>query len=186
VAIELGRAVWSNKYANLMKPRHVIALTLASIIAVGLFLVGVALFSRPGQWYVGLYLGQRDYNYITDLRDRFEENPTNLVLLDKIIARTKNVNSLSRVNAIGVLSQLSFFNSPTGKQIHATVLPIFVRALYEKDQSSKRVVLEGLENLGPYALSAIPDIKKKLNDSDPIIQQEAQRTLAELGKYQNQ
>ena len=169
-----------------MKPRRkIIAFTLVSVIAASLLLLGAVLLSPAARWNFGLYLGQRDYDDITNLRDRFEQNPTNLALLDKIVARTKHPNPFSRGNAIGVLSQLSFYNSPTGKQIHTTVLPIFVRALDEEDQDIQRTALEGLENLGPYAIPAIPDIKKKLNGPDLIIQQEAQKVLVTSENYQN-
>jgi hypothetical protein len=161
------------------------AFILGIIVGGGLFFVGTLLVSPAARLYLGFYLGERDYEYITSLRDKLERDPTNGVLLDKIVARTKVSESLSRANAIGVLEQLSFFNSVTGKQIHSRVLPIFVQALNDEDQSTKRAALEGIENLGPYAVQAIPDVKKKLNDNDPIIREEAQTALATLQKYEH-
>ena len=168
-----------------MKLLPKIAIILVVCIAlVSAFALILGLLSPAARWNFGLWLGQRDYNYITGLRDKLQKEPTNSVVLNKIIARTKVQSSLSRVNALAVLTQLSFYNTPTGKQIHDQALPIFVSALNDEDLAFKRVGFEGLENLGPYAVSAIPEIKKKLNDSAPTIQQEAQKALDELQKFQ--
>jgi hypothetical protein len=149
-------------------------------------LTGFVLLSQPGRWYIGMYFGGRDYNYITGLRDQLQKDPTNRELLDKIIARTKHADQFCRGNAIGVLYQLSYYGSPTGKQIHDAALPVFVRALDEQDQSIKRAGLNGLDALGPYAVSAIPNVERKLSDPDPIIQQEAREVLQKLEKYRSE
>ena len=166
----------------------VIGFMACSALAAAFALI-LALLSPAGRWDFGLWLGQRDYDYITGLRDQLRREPTNRVVLAEILARTQSPNSFSRGNAIGVLTQLSYYNTATGRQIHAQTLPIFEQALDERGdwsdtQPIKRAALEGLENLGPYAASAIPRIRQMLSDPDPIIRQDAKEALDRLEKCQ--
>jgi hypothetical protein len=159
-------------------------LSVSVVMVVVCLVIGVLVSSPSFGWNLGLYRGKRDLDYLIDLRDKLERDPTNQALLEKIIAQTQPSNSGSRGNAIAVLSQLSFYDSATGKQIHRAVLPIFVQALNDRVQANKRAALDGLGVLGPYAVSAIPAVKKKLQDPDPIIQQEAGKTLEKLQGYE--
>jgi|HubBroStandDraft_2_1064218.scaffolds.fasta_scaffold179597_2 hypothetical protein len=169
-----------------------LALIFASIVGAFVMLcIVVLLFSEQGHWDISYLLSEHWEHHIARLQNDLERNPTNQVVLDKVIKYTESPNPFKRCDAIGVLCDLSYHRKPSAKLIHAQVLPVFVRALdYDAHgnwldaQPIRRAGLEGLENLGPYAVSAIPDVKRKLSDPDPVIQYDAQETLDELEKFQ--
>lgn len=152
------------------------------ILAVILAVISLLFFLNAFQIPLGLHLGQRDYNYITELRDRVEADTSDREALSEIIERTKHRNSLTRTNAVAVIAQLSHHRS-TGKQLHDDVYEVLVFSLDDKEQSVVRCALQGLENLGPYASTAIPQISEIADHhEDAFIRMLASETLAVLIK----
>jgi HEAT repeat protein len=130
--------------------------------------------------HIGLLLGQRDYEAITSLEKRFNENPTDTKALDLIIKRTESKNDLTRANAIAVLASLSSERSH-GKSIHKRSIPVFLDGLSDETQSVVKVSLQGLSNLGVYAVEYIPEIMVIANEhEDPYLRDRAKDALESL------
>jgi hypothetical protein len=123
--------------------------------------------------------GERDYQEVISLRDAFEANPSDRSPVDALIGRTSSRNELTRGNAVAVLGQLTLDRKLRPKIIQST-LPIFIRALNDRDQSVRHSAIDALSGLGQSASSALPALKTLLTDGDSFIQEIAQDAIRDI------
>ena len=128
--------------------------------------------------------GERDFQEITSLRDKFEANPSDRSTLDEIVRRTLAHNTLTRSNAVAVLGEITLDRDLRPKVIETT-LPVFIHSLNDAEQPVRHSAIDALSGLGSSATAALPALRALLTDHDSFISTIAKTAIEriELGKF---